>query len=167
MRCFALDLVTRLRQLTQLRTAQLNQRRLVDEDRVQSTFDDLLALLDLAFRSIKGVADRTVARIIAEMPEIGTLPNKTASKLAGLAPLANDSGAHKGKRYVRGGRSALREILFFVVSVAGRYEPDFIAFRLRLAAQGKPPKVIRIALAHKLLVRINAKAKDVRKLQRA
>lgn len=179
-------LSTRLRQITQLRTSQLNQQRLVDDARVRSTFDDLLALLnrqireladqiaqlieadplwrqmDLAFRSIRGVADRTVARVMAEMPEIGTLPHKTVSKLAGLAPIANDSGRHHGKRPVRGGRSSVREILFMVASVAGRYEPDFIAFKQRLAAQGKPPKVVRIALAHKLLIRLNAKARDAR-----
>jgi hypothetical protein len=34
-----------------------------------------------AFRSIKGVA-----RLLAEMLEIGTISNKAASKLAGLAP---------------------------------------------------------------------------------
>jgi transposase len=64
---------------------------------------------------------------------------------------------------VRGGRPPVRDILFVVASVAGRYEPDLMAFRQRLAAQGKPPKVIRIALAHKLLVRLNAKARDVRR----
>ena len=67
---------------------------------------------------------------------------------------------------MRGGRAPVRDILFIVASVAGRYEPDFIAFRQRLAATGKPPKVIRIALAHKLLVRLNAKARDVRQAQR-
>ena len=181
------SLSSRLRQVTALRTAQLNQQRLVDDARVRSTFDELLALLrrqieelanqiaalidadplwrelDRAFRSIRGIADRTVARIMAEMPEIGTLPHKTVSKLAGLAPLANDSGRHHGKRAVRGGRSSVREILFLVAGVAARYEPDFIAFRQRLAAQGKPPRVIRIALAHKLLIRLNAKARDVRR----
>jgi transposase len=96
------------------------------------------------------------------MPEIGTLSNKTISKLAGVAPLANDSGNHQGKRAVRGGRAAVREILFIVASVVGRHEPDFIAFRERLRAAGKPPKVVRIALAHKLLVRLNAKARQVR-----
>ena len=65
-------------------------------------------------RTIKGVADRTVARIMAEMPEIGTLSNKTVSKLAGLAPLANDSGKHQGKRAVRGGCATVRDILFLV-----------------------------------------------------
>jgi transposase len=178
--------VTRLRQLTELRTMQLNQQRLVTNRAVQASFRKMLALvakqikelekaiaaliqadplwreLDQAFRVIKGVADRTVARLMAEMPEIGTLSNKTISKLAGVAPLANDSGKHQGKRAVRGGRASVREILFIVASVVGRYEPDFIAFRERLRAAGKPPKVVRIALAHKLLVRLNAKAREVR-----
>jgi transposase len=179
-------LVTRLRQLTDIRTAQLNQQRLVTDRAVQVSFKKLLAVLarqikqletsiaaiiaedplwhqlDQAFRTIKGVADRTVARIMAEMPEIGSLSNKTVSKLAGVAPLANDSGKHQGKRAVRGGRASVREILFIVASVAGRYEPDFIAFQQRLRAAGKPPKVVRIALAHKLLIRLNAKAREVR-----
>ena len=179
--------VTRLRQLTEMRTAQLNQQRLVIDPAVQKGFrkmlkflaqqieeleqavaaliqsDPLWRELDQAFRTIKGVADRTVARIMAEMPEIGTLSNKTISKLAGLAPLANDSGKHQGRRAVRGGRSAVREILFIVGSVVARHEPDFIAFQQRLRAAGKPPKVVRIAVAHKLLVRLNAKAREVRR----
>jgi transposase len=184
-------LVTRLRQLTQLSVAQRNQRRLITDPAVLASINQLLALvktqietleteiaslihqdplwseLDAAFRSIKGVADRTVARLMAEMPEIGALPHKAISKLAGLAPLARDSGKHQGKRAVRGGRAAVREILFVVASGVGRYEPDFVAFRQRLAQAGKPPKVIRIALAHKLLVRLNAKARDVRRQQAA
>jgi len=179
-------LVNRLRQLTALRTAQRNQSRLVTDAVVLGSFDALLALLaeqigelesaiaalisqdplwqqlDQAFRSIKGVADRTVARLMAEMPEIGTLSNKAISKLAGVAPLAHDSGKLQGKRSVRGGRASVREILFVVAGVSGRYEPDFIAFHQRLQAAGKPGKVIRIALAHKLLVRLNAKAREVR-----
>jgi transposase len=178
--------VTRLRQLTELRTAQKNQQRLVTNRAVQDGFKKMLALLaeqiaeleqaitalieadplwrelNQAFRTIKGVADRTVARIMAEMPEIGTLSNKTISKLAGVAPLANDSGKYQGKRAIRGGRAALRDLLFIVASVVGRHEPDFILFQNRLRAAGKPPKVVRIALAHKLLIRLNAKARDVR-----
>ena len=42
---------------------------------------------------------------MAEMPEIGTLPHKTISKLAGVAPLARDSGKRQGKRITRGGRA--------------------------------------------------------------
>ena len=179
-------LVTRLRQLTDLRTAQSNQHRLVTDAAVLAFFEEMLALiarqmrtletaiaeliagdplgrqLDKAFRTVKGVADRTVARIMAEMPEIGTLSNKAAAKLSGVAPLARDSGKTKGKRPVRGGRSGLRSILFVVAEVVRRHDPDFAAFHKRLTAAGKPKKVIRIALAHKLLVRLNAKARDVR-----
>ena len=112
--------------------------------------------------SVIGVGETLAALLMAEMPEIGTLSNKAISKLAGVAPLARDSGKHQGKRAVRGGRAAVREILFVVAGVAGRYEPDFMAFQQRLRAAGKPPKVVRIALAHKLLVRLNAKAREVR-----
>ena len=179
--------VTRLRQLTELRTAQTNQRRLVTEPAVLASFAELLGVvarqikalgkqiaaliatdplwrkLDLAWREIKGVADRTVARLMAELPEIGTLSNKAAAKLAGLAPIARDSGKLNGNRSVRGGRSGVRSILFVVAEVVRRHDPDFAAFHRRLTLAGKPKKVIRVALAHKLLVRLNAKARDVRR----
>jgi transposase len=179
-------LVTRLRQLTELRTAQMNQRRLVTEPVALGSFAELLGLiarqiraiseeigkliaadplwrkLDLAWREIKGVADRTVARLMAELPEIGTISGKAVGKLAGLAPMACDSGKLSGNRSVRGGRSGVRSILFVVAELVRRHDPDFAAFHRRLTLAGKPKKVIRVALAHKLLVRLNAKARDVR-----
>ena len=54
--------------------------------------DPLWACLDRAFRQIKGVAERSVARLLAEVPEIGSFSNRAVSKLVGLAPLADDSG---------------------------------------------------------------------------
>jgi transposase len=179
-------LVLRLRQLTDMRSQQRNQRLLVQDAVALESFGRILAVLkseidglakaiaqliaadplweklDQTFRTIKGVADRTVAHLMAEMPEIGSLSNKAISKLAGLAPLARDSGKQEGKREVRGGRRGIRRILFVVSSVVRRYDPDFAAFYQRLASAGKPKKVIRIALAHKLLVRLNAKARQVR-----
>ena len=179
-------LVTRLRQLTQLHVDQRNQRLLVTDATVRASISKLLKVveaqkrslatkiaavlasdplwkeLEQAFRSIKGVADRTVAAVMADMPEIGLLSNKAVSKLSGLAPLARDSGKMHGRRLVRGGRRQLRAVLFVVAGVVSRHNPDFAAFHQRLSAAGKPKKVIRIALAHKLLVRLNAKARDVR-----
>lgn len=179
-------LVTRLRQLTELRTAQINQRRLVTEPDVLASLDEVIALvnrqirsleakiaglidddplwsrLDQAFRSIKGVADRTVARLMAEMPEIGTLSGKAVAKLAGLAPIARDSGKRVGKRPVRGGRAGVRSILFVVANLVRQHDPDLKAFHARLSQAGKPKMLIRIALARKLLVRLNAKARDAR-----
>jgi transposase len=179
-------LVTRLRQLTDMQTAQRNQQLLVTDATVQQLSQQLLGLvktqirslenaiaqlieadplwrqLSQSFRSIKGVAGRTVSRVMAEMPEIGTLSHKRIAKLAGLAPLACDSGKARGKRAIAGGRRPLRDTLFVVAGVVARFHPDFIAFRQRLTAAGKAKKVVRVALAHKLLTRLNAKAREVR-----
>lgn len=180
-------LVLRLRQLTDLQTAQKNQRRLVTEPEVQDTFtavlqmiaqqmralqvkiaalidaDPLWAAFNEVFREIKGVAGRTVARLLADLPEVGTLSGKAVAKLNGVAPIARDSGQKNGKRPVRGGRESVRTILYMVAQVVRRHDPDFGAFYETLRAKGKPHKVIRVALARKLLVRLNAKARDVRR----
>jgi transposase len=181
-------LVTRLRQLTELRQGQQNQRRLVSEPAVLADFHTMLVLinkqikaleqqiaelisadplwqtLDKSFRSIKGVANRTVARLMADLPELGMLSNKKISKLVGLAPMADDSGKHKGKRRIYGGRQNVRNILYIVVTCVSRHNPDFSAFHDRLLKSGKAKKVARVALAHKLLIRLNAKAKEARHL---
>jgi len=180
-------LVTRLRQLTEMAAGEKNKRHLVRDEMVEKSFgvlgkalqaevrrmeeaiaellesDPLWRKLNEALRSIKGVAGRTVARMLAEMPEIGTLSNKAVSKLAGLAPLAEDSGKHEGKRVIRGGRRNVRAILYIVAGVVGKHNADFGAFAARLAAAGKPKKVVRVAMAHKLLVRLNARARDARR----
>ena len=177
----------RLRQLTELVVNQTNQRRLVDDAEVRASFAEIITVvrrqirqlekqigellqndplwqdLDEAFRSIKGVADRTVTRVLAEMPEIGTYSNKAIAKLAGLAPLARDSGKHKGKRTIGGGRADVRSILVLVAGVVRRHDPEFEAFHQRLIDAGKPKMVARVAEARKLLIKLNAKARDVRK----
>jgi transposase len=124
--------------------------------------DPLWAALDATLRSVKGVADRTVATLMADLPELGILSNKAIAKLAGVAPLADDSGKRQGTRRTRGGRSSVRVILFLVADIARKYDQSLTAFRQRLIAKGKCKMVIRIALAHKLLVRLNAKARETR-----
>jgi transposase len=124
--------------------------------------DPLTQALDRSLRSVKGIADRTVATLLAELPEIGTVSNKAIAKLAGLAPIANDSGKRHGRRSIRGGRASVRSILYLVADVARRFDPSLADMRDRLLAQGKPKMVVRIALARKLLVRLNAKARDTR-----
>jgi len=179
-------LVQRMRQLTALRTDQTNQHRAATDADVKASFLPLLALvkaqlrdleaevarliaadplwarLDAAFRTVKGVANRTVARLMADLPEIGTLSNKAAAKLTGLAPIANDSGTSSKRRHIRGGRASVRSILFLVAEVVRRHDPDFAAHHAKLTAAGKPKMVVRCALARKLIVRLNAKARDTR-----
>src|SRR5580704_5272508 len=181
-------LVTRLRQVTDDLTVQKQRRAsMFDSTEMRSSIDEVIALLKRQSRSlegeiasmidddplwaklaetwreVKGVAGRTVARLMAELPEIGTISNKAITKLAGLAPIANDSGKRKGKRPVRGGRTHVRSILFTVAEVVRRYVPEFAALHRRLNDAGKLKKVVRVALARKLLVWLNAKARDARK----
>jgi transposase len=180
-------LVARLRQVTDDLTVQKQRRSsLLDNAEMLASLDEVIALLkrqsrtlegEIAsmidddplwaklaetFRSVKGVAGRTVARLMADLPEIGTYSNKAIAKLVGVAPIANDSGKRKGKRPVRGGRASVRSILFLVARTAARYDKSLAEFRDRLLAAGKEKMVIRIALARKLLVRLNAKARDAR-----
>lgn len=180
-------LVARLRQLTDDLTVQKQRRSsLIDNAEMLASIDEVIALLKRqsrtlegeigsmidddplwarlsdTFRSIKGVADRTVAWLMADLPEIGTYSNKAIAKLVGVAPIANDSGKRRGKRPVRGGRAGVRSILFLVAAIAARYDQNLREFRNRLVAAGKEKMVIRIALARKLLVRLNAKARDTR-----
>lgn len=180
-------LVARLRQVTDDLTVQKQRRSsLLDNAEMLASIDEVIVLLKRqsrtlegeiasmidddplwahlahAWRSVKGVAGRTVARLMADLPEIGTYSNKAIAKLVGVAPIANDSGKRKGKRPVRGGRPSVRSILFLVAEIASRYDQSLGAFRARLVAAGKEKMVIRIALAHKLLVRLNAKARDAR-----
>lgn len=44
-----------------------------------------------------------------------------------------------------------------------RYNPIFVALHEQLTKAGKPKKIIRVALARKLLVQLNAKARDARR----
>lgn len=180
-------LVARLRQVTGDLTVQKQRRSgLCDNAEMLASIDEVIALLkrqsrtlegeigsmidddplwahlSATFRTIKGVADRTVAWMMAELPEIGFYSNKAIAKLAGLAPIANDSGNRNGKRSIRGGRAAVRSILFLVAATAARYDASLRDFRTRLLAAGKDKMVVRIALARKLLVRLNAKARDAR-----
>jgi transposase len=180
-------LVRRLGQLTAAKVAQSNQRRLQTDPDVLASIDEVTAVLsrqirsfeikiaelleadplwrafDACFRSIKGVADRAVARLMADLPEIGTLSNKAVAKLAGLAPIARDSGKMKKRRRLRGGRASIRSILFVIAEIVRRHNPHFADMHRRLSEAGKPKKVIRIAVARKLLVQLNAKARDVRR----
>ena len=62
--------------------------------------------------SIPAIGEATALAMLIEMPELGTMDNKCAASLAGLAPVARDSGQHSGKRFIRAGRAHLRQALY-------------------------------------------------------
>jgi transposase len=107
--------------------------------------------------SVPGLADRTVAAVIAWMPELGHVSNEAAAALVGVAPYDDDSGERKGVPHIKGGRRKLRNLLYMpVMGAATRHNPVLKACYLRLIAKGKPAKVAIIACMRKLVVILNA-----------
>jgi transposase len=111
-------------------------------------------------QSFTGVGPKVSASLIADMPELGTLPRAKASSLAGLAPMNRDSGQYRGQRKIQGGRPAVRRALYMAALVASRYNPVIREFYQRLRLAGKPPKVALTACMRKLLVILNAMLKN-------
>jgi transposase len=111
------------------------------------------------FDAIKGLGLATCAAVLAFMPELGSVSGARAAKLAGLAPLNNDSGKERGKRHIWGGRSIVRSALHMATLSAVRFNPVIKTFYDRLIAAGKPKKVALTACSHKLLRILNAMAR--------
>jgi transposase len=107
-----------------------------------------------------GVAAGTASTLLAFLPEIGTLAKTTVARLAGLAPLDNDSGTSRKPRHIHGGRGEVRRCLFMAARTALNHDPDMIAFAARLRGNGKSYKVVVTAVMRKLLVRLNARLRD-------
>jgi transposase len=106
--------------------------------------------------SIPGVAAVTAAMLVTEMPELGRLDPKQAAALAGLAPIARQSGQWKGKAFVQGGRRQVRQALYMPALVAMRFNPDLKTKYEKLIAAGKAPKQAITAVMRKLVVLANA-----------
>jgi transposase len=117
-----------------------------------------LAILE----SIPGLGSATAIAILAEMPELGQLEHKQAASLAGLAPVARQSGTWRGRSFIRGGRAHLRQALYMPALVAVRFNAALKAKYQAFRAAGKPPKVALIAIMRKLLILANALIRDGR-----
>jgi transposase len=117
---------------------------------------------DELLQTIPGIGPTTSRTLLAEIPELGTLTREQVAALAGLAPMNHESGRSRGKRMISGGRAAVRSILYLASHAARQGNKLLRQFSDRLKAAGKPPKVIRIALARKLLITANAVLRDQR-----
>lgn len=118
--------------------------------------DPALARRHAILISIDGVGALTANQLVATMPELGSLENKQAASLAGLAPVARQSGQWKGKSFIRGGRANVRQALYMPALVAARFNPDLKAKYQQLIAAGKPAKVAITTVMRKLIVTANA-----------
>jgi transposase len=111
-------------------------------------------------RSVPGVGPVLARTLLAELPELGTLPRRRLCALVGVAPFNRDSGTFRGKRQVWGGRAPVRAALYMGALVATRHNPVIREFYERLLAAGKPKKVALVACMRKLLSILNAVMRD-------
>ena len=127
--------------------------KIIDDD------DDLGGKIK-RLQEVKGVGKLTATKLIAELPELGSLNRQEAACIAGLAPMNRDSGAYNGKRFIQGGRPAVRKALYMSALVATRYNEKLKTFYQRLVAKGKPKKVALTAVMRKLVIMLNAMLKS-------
>lgn len=177
-------LVTRRRQLLQLRVAEQNRCEAMESSIVRKSllktikhFDVQLEIIEEAIakliesdeqwknksdlmQSVPGVGQVTASSLLAEVPEMGQLNRQQIASLMGVAPFNRDSGTFKGQRSIWGGRRAVRSVLYMAAISARRANPIIKAFADRLASQGKKAKVVLVACMRKLLVILNTLLKN-------
>jgi transposase len=177
------NLMTRRRQLQGMIGMEKNRRRTCTPkvrnniDRSLAHLEQLLKNLDREIhdairrtplwhenseilQSFGGIGPKVSASLIANMPELGTLPRTKATALAGLAPVNRDSGQYRGQRKIQGGRPAVRQALYMAALVASQHNPVIKEFYQRLRLAGKPAKSALTACMHKILVILNAMLKN-------
>jgi transposase len=136
--------------------------RLAAEIKRRIAADPALARRHAILLSIPGIGPCAAAAMLAETPELGALSGKAAASLAGLAPIACDSGQTVGLRRIRGGRAGVRAPLYMAALTAARHHPDLARFHRRLIAAGKKPKIVLTAIMRKLIVLANTLLKENR-----
>ena len=110
--------------------------------------------------SMPGVGPVLACTLIALLPELGRMSRKQVAALVGVAPYAFESGKLKGKRCVWGGRAPIRHVLFMAAMSASNWNPLLKSFHDRLAATGKLPKVVIVAVMRKMITTLNAMVRD-------
>jgi len=110
-------------------------------------------------QSVPGVGPQTAGHLMASMPELGEVNRRQIASLAGLAPHPRESGLYKGKRAIHGGRPRVRRAMYMAALVAIRWNQHWKAIYDRMRDNGKAANTAIIAIARRLLVRINAMIK--------
>lgn len=177
------DTLARRQQLVEMRAAEKNRLHRANKtmqrdiekhivwldraiERLETDIDDQIKASPIwheratLLGEVKSVGDQTLRAVIIGLPELGRLNRKQIAALVGLAPMNRDSGIHRGKRCIYGGRENVRNQLYMTAMVASFHNPTLKLFYQRLRAAGKAHKVAVIAVARKLLTMLNAMVRD-------
>ncbi len=79
--------------------------------------------LSASLSAVKGVGAATVAVLLTEVPEPGTLSRREISTLIGVALIDRDYGTMRGRRTVFGGRASVRTALYMSALIGTRHNP--------------------------------------------
>ena len=108
--------------------------------------------------STPGIGRIIALHVIAFFPELGQISHKEAAALVGVAPYNHDSGQHRGKRFIKGGRSRIRGLFYMSAVTSIKCNPEIREFYQRLKEKGKPTRVALIAAARKIVCMLNSVA---------
>ncbi|MEC9347134.1 MAG: transposase [Pseudomonadota bacterium] len=132
----------------------------IERDIARAVADDPeCARVGTRLQTAPGVGPVVALTLLADMPELGNPGRRQIAALAGLAPVARDSGRRTPRRTIHGGRPLVRSMLY-IAALRARHHPAFADFVARLSRAGKAPKQIIIAVARKLLTILNAMLKN-------
>lgn len=110
--------------------------------------------------TFKGVGPVASSTLVADLPELGLLDAKKIASLVGLAPMTHESGEAGRRRRIKGGRSHVRSALFMAAIAAIRTNKTIKDGYWRLREANKPSKVAHVAAMRRILVILNAMARD-------
>jgi transposase len=177
------DLLSRRRQIIEMRTKELNRiqvmgkafeascRRIIkyldsEISRIEKQLDKYVqrqsewSQRKAILMSAPGVGDTLTYTLLADLPELGSMTNKQVGALVGVAPINRDSGRLRGKRRIQGGRASVRTTLYMATLSATQCNPVIRAFYKQLVAQGKHKKVAITACMRKFITMLNAMVRD-------
>lgn len=145
-----------LQEQAQARQTLLDHQLAAVERAIRNLVGTLEARHQIArMQQVQGVGEVTAWTVWAEVPEIGEMQPGQPAAIVGLAPYANDSGQHRGKRFIQQGRPHVRRVLYMAAVTACRHNPVLKAFYQRLRARGKPAKLALVAVARRLIELLN------------
>ncbi len=178
------ELLTRRRQLVDMRTAESNRQQQVSSKHVCSSIKKLAKSIERELAAIEreidarikaspvwqakakllqtvpGIGKTTSAMLVTALPELGKLNRRQIASLVGLAPMNRDSGRFRGRRTIVGGRASVRAGLYMPILSAIQCNPSIKTFYLRLLDDGKLQKVALTACMRKLVTMLNAIVRD-------
>ncbi len=179
-------LVTRRRQVLNMRVAESNRNEHASQQaivrslgRIRKALDAELESIDRQLeraiqgspiyrhkadllRSVPGVGPKATPVLLAQLPELGHLNRREIASLVGLAPRNRDSGQFRGKRMIGGGRADVRHALYMPTLTAIRYNPAIRRYYEHLLQRGKAKMVALTACMRKLLIILNAMLRENR-----